>query len=172
MAQHTDGDKGFLGACNKHYKSAKRFLCSRHKRDNLAKFGAKGDTSTYQKAIKARTIAEVEGLKMEYTPKGRIYMAKTPNSELYLAYTNGCTCGKTTSQVAKSANHSMMQMRLLLPASGLLLFIWQEMRRVAANKEMASSHRGALPPKVQDVLTALLNDRAKLIATGNNRWKS
>ena len=81
---------------------------------------------------------------MDYSPKGRSYMEKTPDCELYLAHTNGRMCGKTSSQVAESANHSMMQMRCLLPASGLLLFICQELGRIARNKEMASSHEGVL----------------------------
>ena len=39
----ADGDKGFSGAFKHCFSSAHKFLCSKHKGENLVKHGTKGD---------------------------------------------------------------------------------------------------------------------------------
>ena len=96
-------------------------------------------------------------------------MAKTPDKELYLCMIGGRTCGKTTSQVAELGNSAILQMRALLPASGLILFISQELKRITKNKEMALACKQLLPPRVQASLSLLIKDRERMIANGKSR---
>ena len=164
----ADGDKGFSSAFVESFTTAHKFLCSKHKGENLVKNGGKGDLAIYIQALHARTPEELERLKTQYSEKGRKYMAKTPDKELYLCMTKGRTCGKTTSQVAESANNTLIRMLGENPAAGLLLFIEQETRRVLQNKEMAVAHVAShpLPPNVQEVLSKLRDDRERNLFCG------
>ena len=95
-------------------------------------------------------------------------MAKTPDKELYLCMTGGRTCGKTSSQVAESANNTLIEMRGEEAAKGLLLFIEQEIRRVAKNKERAISYdsQQLLPPRVRKNFVALTQSRDNMQLSG------
>ena len=151
----ADGDKGFKTSFDSIFQFAKKNTCYKHKKDNLCKYGSKGDCSVYYQCVTCTSNSKLQFLKSQYSAKGGKYMEKTPDSELYLISTSGMTCGKMTSQMSESANNFLLPLREGHISYGLILFIEQEQNRMLSNKNKALANYASgkkLVPKMEIML--------------------
>lgn len=167
----VDQDKGFNAAFKRNFENASKFSCGKHKGDNLVKHGAKGDKAAYEQALRAPSAEALKNAKAEYSKKGSAYMAKMPDSELYLFVSGRANCGKTSSQVSESSNAANLKMRGAKIASGLIAFFGQEMDRVLRHKEAAEKHDvekdGHLPPNMRRLVKQM--DDTDMTRPGGSR---
>ena len=70
------GDKGFKTSFDSIFQFAKKFTCFKHKKDNLSKYGSKGDCSVYYQCVTCTSNSNLQILESQYSVKGKKYMEK------------------------------------------------------------------------------------------------
>jgi len=174
----ADGDKGFKRAFTETFDHGNRFMCAHHKSGNLRqqKGVTKDDVGLYWKAVKAATMPLTKLFVSRMTNAAQAYLAKTPESELYLAYVGGKTGGKTSSQLAETGNATLAEMRYQQLVEGLMTFQQNEFTRLTKIGQRAKDYSPdeLLPPahrqelkKMQDENTAKGWDFTVTISEGD-----
>jgi len=174
----ADGDKGFKGAFAEVFEHGHRFLCAHHKSGNLRtqKGVQRDDVVQYWKAVKAATIPLSKMFVSRMTQPAQDYLAKTPSSELYLAYVGGKTGGKSSSQLAETGNATLAEMRFQQLTEGLMTFQQNEFTRLEKIRQKAKDYNPdeLVPPahrldlsKMQEEITAKGWDFTATFAEGD-----
>lgn len=147
----ADGDKGFDTAFKSTFKRAGKFLCWKHKHENvgLRVKPAKESKQLFKNAaLHTFTMDGLKIAKSKYSPKLATYLGKHPDDELYLAAVGGRTYGRTTSASAESGNSYLEFFRKMGPAVGLVAFVYKEDNRMSKHQQAAEKCEDVCPPNI------------------------
>ena len=148
----TDGDKGLIAAHLKYMSAGGRFLCSRHRRENILKNVRPGGAATvaiYDQLVRKPTRAH-PALKRQLSAEGKNYLGKVPDHEQYMAEAEHMH-GQSTSNAAESMMAANASVRLQSPLVALRQHVGDSMARYnRAAAEMVHEHKKGtvVPPRV------------------------